>query len=272
MATKPKSKKRDLNSRVRGVETHLDDLARRAHQLSDQLESVGYMRQQLEIVTRSADEALTQSRILEEQFNALVTRLALPAAAAPRAAPVWNYISTIVPQASALTAVSGVITDVATLTVPAGDWIIEGELWFRVTAGTPTVSSIATVIGPDPGTNPTDPTDNVGIHRIEPQQAKQAGTTVGVVLPLTGVRANLSGSTAYYLTANIVWTGTATILLYGKLSARSQTTSTTTQAPPVYSSGRWIQRDGNIYGRYTYEGTAPGQLDPQLRRSPPATE
>jgi hypothetical protein len=143
-------------------------------------------------------------------------------------------------------------------------------LWFRVTAGTPTVNSIATVIGPNPGTNPTDPADDVGIHRIEPQQAKQAGTTVGVVLPLTGVRANLSGSTAYYLTANIVWTGTGTILLYGKISARSQTVPVPNQPNPLVA-GRWYQRAGNIYGRYTYEET-PQSYEWWVRRSPPATE
>ena len=194
------------------------------------------------------------------------------AGVAPRANPVWDYISTVVPQASALTATSNVITDVATLSVPAGDWIIEGELWFRVTAGTPTVNSIATTISPNATASPTDPADNAGIHRIEPQQAKQAGTTVGNVLPVVGVHANVSATTLYYLTANIVWTGTATILLYGKITGRSQTVATT-QAPPAYTSGRWIQRAGDIYPRYTYEGTsARDGLDPWVRKSPPATE
>ena len=44
--------------------------------------------------------------------------------------------------------------------------------------------------------------------------------------------------------------------------------------PPQYVAGRWKPRDGNVYGRYTYEGTAEvtGQLDSWLRRSPPATD
>ena len=42
---------------------------------------------------------------------------------------------------------------------------------------------------------------------------------------------------------------------------------------PELHSGRWHARDGTVYGRYTYEAGAAGQqLDPQLRRSPPATE
>jgi hypothetical protein len=48
---------------------------------------------------------------------------------------------------------------------------------------------------------------------------------------------------------------------------------------PQLVAGRWYKRDGNVYGRYTYEGTmaAPAQkildrIDRQLRRSPPATE
>jgi hypothetical protein len=48
---------------------------------------------------------------------------------------------------------------------------------------------------------------------------------------------------------------------------------------PQMIAGRWYKRDGNVYGRYTYEGTmaAPknkllDRIDRQLRRSPPATE
>lgn len=40
--------------------------------------------------------------------------------------------------------------------------------------------------------------------------------------------------------------------------------------PAQYVAGRWKQRDGNVYGRYTYQGNA--ATDPQLRRSPPATD
>jgi hypothetical protein len=51
------------------------------------------------------------------------------------------------------------------------------------------------------------------------------------------------------------------------------------QPAQKYVAGRWHPRDGNVYGRYTYEGTEPppadpmlDRMDPQLRRSPPATE
>ena len=186
--------------------------------------------------------------------------------------PTWDYISSVVPRASALTASSGVITDVTTLTVPAGDWIIEGELWFGVSVGTPTVNSIGAAISTNSAAAPTDPADNIAASRIEPQQVKQAGTTAGTVLPLVGVRASLSASTVYYLTGNIVWTGTATILLYGKISARSQTVPVPNQPNPLVA-GRWYQRAGDIYGRYTYEGTsARNGLDPWMRRSPPVRD
>ena len=221
----------------------------------------------------SFEQRLELLELHDELIAARLELMQLKAAGvAPRANPVWDYISAVVPRASALTATSGVITDVTSLTVPAGDWIIEGELWFGVTVGTPTVNSIAAAISTNSAAAPTDPADNVAVNRQEPQQAKQASTTVGNVLPLVGVHANLSASAVYYLTGNIVWTGTATILLYGKMSARSQTVATT-QAPPAYTSGRWIQRAGDIYPRYTYEGTsARDGLDPWVRKSPPATE
>lgn len=41
--------------------------------------------------------------------------------------------------------------------------------------------------------------------------------------------------------------------------------------PRKYIAGRWHQRDGNVYGRYTYEaGQTP--YEAWVRRSPPATE
>jgi hypothetical protein len=133
-----------------------------------------------------------------------------------------QYLSTIVLQSSAVQAVSGTQQAIASLSVPAGEWSINGALWCAVSSGTPAISSIATSISigtalPGPMINPSDSTvSNV----IEPNQAKQAATTVGWVLPLASMYLNTAQATTALLTATVTWTATGAILLYGKVTAR----------------------------------------------------
>jgi len=134
-----------------------------------------------------------------------------------------QYLSTIIPQAMAVQATNGSNVPVGSLNLPAGEWLVDGELWSTVGTGAPTISIISSSLSvgaPISGTL-SDPADNIAANLGEPMQTKQTGgTTVGWILPLTSLYLNQSVSTTIYLNSRIVWTSTGTMLLYGKIAAR----------------------------------------------------
>ena len=140
-----------------------------------------------------------------------------------------QYLSTIVLQSSAVAAISGTQQAVASLSIPAGEWSVNGTLWCAVSSGTPAISSIATSISigtelPGPMINPSD---SIVSNVIEPNQAKQAATTVGWVLPLVSMYLNTQQATTALLASTATWTATGTLLLYGKVTARGIPTGPT---------------------------------------------
>jgi hypothetical protein len=141
---------------------------------------------------------------------------------------VAQYISNIITQAMAVQAVSGSNVSVGTLSIPAGEWLVDGELWCTVSSGTPTISTIAaalTVGAPLSGIL-SDPADNMAANVSAPMQTKQTGgTTVGWVLPLTSMYLNETTSTTVYLNGQLAWTTAGTLLLYGEISARGSPAS-----------------------------------------------
>src|SRR3974377_1319626 len=50
-----------------------------------------------------------------------------------------QYFSTIVTSANAIAAITGTTQQVASLTLKAGQWVVDGELWAGVVSGSPTI-------------------------------------------------------------------------------------------------------------------------------------
>jgi hypothetical protein len=125
-----------------------------------------------------------------------------------------------VPYASRIVLTSGVLADIATVTLPVGEWWISGEAWFVVDTGTPQIARVAAAISPNSATAPSDPADNISVTADEPQQTKQSGgATTGIVLPLSQLYVNVTAPTPYYLTLMISWSGVNTgISGYGKIA------------------------------------------------------
>jgi hypothetical protein len=142
---------------------------------------------------------------------------------------------TIVPQAQAVTAVTGTNQQVASLALPAGEWSASAELWINVTAGTPTVDTLYGWISEVALTIPTDPASEIAAALTSPTQTKQTtGTTAGWILPMSSMYVNETAAFTIYLTAQTNFTGTGTILLYGQISASG------TPATGIISSGPFV--------------------------------
>ena len=151
---------------------------------------------------------------------------------------------TIVPQAQAVTAVTGTNQQVASLSLPAGEWSASAELWINVTAGTPTVDTLYGWISEVALTIPTDPASEIAAALTSPTQTKQtSGTTAGWILPMSSMYVNETAAFTIYLTAQTNFTGAGTILLYGQISASgTPATGIISSGPFVYlhtSDGKW---------------------------------
>jgi hypothetical protein len=154
-----------------------------------------------------------------------------------------QYLSTIVPSASAIAAINATTQQVAALSLAAGDWYVTGEVWFGVTAGTPTINWLAAALSPVSAGPLSDPADNIAGAVVEPNQPRQTGATVGGILPLTSTRYNLAAAGTVYLNAQANWTGAGGMSLYGKIAARgTPATGIISSGPFVYvhlSDGSW---------------------------------
>ena len=139
-----------------------------------------------------------------------------------------QYLSTIVPQASGIPAANGTRQTVAKLALPDGQWIVDGELWCAVNANTVTLTNLVAslAITPIGAGLVVDPTDAYAANVLEIQQAKQSGSTVGWVLPLVSLY--LDAAATVYLEGKATWTGTGTLLHYGKISAHGIPAAITT--------------------------------------------
>jgi hypothetical protein len=133
---------------------------------------------------------------------------------------VAQYQSVIIPVASAVPLSTGTPVNVGTVTLPAGVWFVSGELWISVTSGTPAIQQISAAITNASATIPTGPSDSTGLNLREPQQTFLSGSQLGAVLPIAPVYLTPTISTPYYLVASTSWTGTGTIVAFGKIAGR----------------------------------------------------
>ena len=142
---------------------------------------------------------------------------------------------TIVPQAQAVTAVTGTNQQVASLSLPAGEWSASAELWINVTAGTPTIDTLYGWISEVALTMPTDPASEIAAALTSPTQTRQtSGTTAGWILPMSSMYVKETAAFTIYLTAQTNFTGNGTVLLYGQISAAG------TPATGIISSGPFV--------------------------------
>jgi hypothetical protein len=131
---------------------------------------------------------------------------------------VGQYVSRIVPSASALALSSGVAIDIISVSLPRGHWSLSGECWFAVTSGTPSIGQLGCWIGDTSSTFPGDPADHMAVNVMEINQSRSAGAAVGFVLPLGIAIVDVTTPLTIYLTAQASWTAAGTLTCYGKLA------------------------------------------------------
>jgi hypothetical protein len=142
-----------------------------------------------------------------------------------------SYVSKIVTFANAVPANNGTLTTVMSVDLTPGEWNINGELWIRFTSGTPTVSWMKAAISSSNAAQPDDPADDIAVNEQSPAQTKSASTTTGNVLPMVTMHVDLTQTTTFYLTGNITWTGTASVVFFGYLGG------TYAAAPGILTDG-----------------------------------
>ena len=146
-----------------------------------------------------------------------------------------QYFSTIVTQANAIAAVSNQRLTVATLSLAAGEWIVDGELWCAVTGGTPTLNYLGAFLSEGALVGPvTDPNDNQSLNILDLEMSRSSSATIGWVLPLASLYVNPTATITINLAANANWAGGGTMSLYGMIAASG------TPATGVVASGPFV--------------------------------
>lgn len=126
---------------------------------------------------------------------------------------VGEYVSSTVAIGSAVTLGSGATTDIAAISLTAGDWDVEGLIEMNNTGG-PTVTAMLAWV------NSTSATLPAGLG-TEGGFAQWRGSTTGNVGQPTGARRfSLSGTTTVYLSCNPNFTGGTNAKAYGLIRAR----------------------------------------------------
>ncbi len=130
------------------------------------------------------------------------------------AGKVGEYKSSIVLIANEVSMTSTVAVNIVTLSLTAGDWDVDGELWLDTNVLT-TVSLVKAAITQTTGTIPTVPADVTGVVAAYP--ASLAGEDP--IVAVGTIRAPLSGTTDIFLVGQTTF-ATSTCAGYGKLRAR----------------------------------------------------
>jgi hypothetical protein len=126
---------------------------------------------------------------------------------------VGEYKSTVVLVGSAVSTTNGAVTNVATLSLTAGDWDVWSTLWLAP-AGGALITQMANSISQVSGTLQTTPADGGGYSQLG-----NISGTLAMILPCAGVRVSLSTTTNVYMVGQVSFTG-GTMGLYGSINAR----------------------------------------------------
>ncbi len=133
------------------------------------------------------------------------------------AGDVGEYLSTVVLIASEIS-INNAPANVCTLSLTAGDWDVNGELWVDTATGSATVSGKTQVaITTTTGTLPTVPADNSAKAMLDNMPFSVPAPEF--ILPVGLVRISLSGTTNVFL-VGFCATSAGTAYGYGKLCAR----------------------------------------------------
>ena len=158
---------------------------------------------------------------LQAQIQSIETGATVTAGPATAATGAPRYASRIITSAQQIAIpTSGMIIDIAHVTLPAGQWDLNGEAWVIATSGSPNIARIAASISPNSATAPADPADGIAVNAQEPQQPSSSGGAIGHVLPLAMLRANVKVKTSYYLSVSVSWSKGGAFAAYGKIAGR----------------------------------------------------
>jgi len=137
-------------------------------------------------------------------------------------APTIIYAERVLPSAQALPLTNGVGLNVLQVTLSQGQWDIQGEVWFNITNGTPSIGQLAASTTDQSATIPSDPAANRGICLMEINQTRSSGSSVGFVLPVSGIFVSVPDGTTidYYMVALATWTGGGALSAYGSMTGR----------------------------------------------------
>jgi hypothetical protein len=158
---------------------------------------------------------------LQAQIQSIETGTAVTAGPAAGPAGTVRYASRIITSAQQIAIpASGVVIDIAHVTLPPGQWDLNGEAWVIATSGSPNIARIAASISPTSATAPTEPADGLAVNAQEPQQPSSSGGAIGHVLPLATLRANIKVRTDYFLSVSVTWSKGGAFAAYGKIAGR----------------------------------------------------
>lgn len=121
-----------------------------------------------------------------------------------------EYASTLVPVGSAVSLTTATTANVASVSLTAGDWDVEGSVNYVATAAT-----VTTKEGAISATSTTLPTDGSEVYSAV--QATTTTVTDGLTLPRK--RINVSGTTTVYLVAQATFSA-GTVTAFGTINAR----------------------------------------------------
>ena len=134
------------------------------------------------------------------------------------AGSVGEYLSTIVLIGSAISLTTAVSTNIATLSVTAGDWDIWGEIWYDGSAGTILIrayQAITTVSATISFTVPSNDYSQSCFHG----SVSAVGSVGAPIWPIPATRINVASTTDVFMVVRADYT-TPTLTAYGKICAR----------------------------------------------------
>jgi hypothetical protein len=105
------------------------------------------------------------------------------------------------------------VVTLAQIDIPAGEWLITGEVWFDLLSGNAAnVNRLVAAIAPS-AAQPTDPADGSAVT-----SASISNIGTGLVLPFGWVYFQTDVTVPYFLTVMASWTTNITMAAYGKIA------------------------------------------------------
>jgi hypothetical protein len=133
-----------------------------------------------------------------------------------------QVLSSIVPSANGIAAITGTLQQVVTLALPPGQWIVDGEGWINITSGTPAMQLVAAVLSLNALGSTIEPKFDEASNIITLAMSASTKATAGFALPVNSMYVISEANNTAILGIRADWTGTGTLNLYGMVTARRQ--------------------------------------------------